>query len=142
MSDNAGTLLEWRERQYLLSAAAMLRAVSATELVKVRRHFGQTIRPAELAQFYFRFAETIGRGALIPVSQQNRNVLAYMLATPPRLPRRSRLHRSNHYSEEGSSKRFSIAGHVHGHGAGAHAGLGEWMAGSTQAREHSHESHR
>ncbi|WP_292533172.1 hypothetical protein [Methylocystis sp.] len=35
MSDNAGTLLEWMERQYLLSAAAMLRAVSATELVKV-----------------------------------------------------------------------------------------------------------
>ncbi|MBG0797064.1 glucan 1,4-alpha-glucosidase [Methylocystis sp. L43] len=46
MSDNAGTLLEWMERQYLLSAAAMLRAVSATELVKVRCHFGQTIRPA------------------------------------------------------------------------------------------------
>lgn len=46
MSDNAGMLLEWMERQYLLSYAAMLRAVSATELVKVRRHFGQTIRPA------------------------------------------------------------------------------------------------
>lgn len=46
MSDNAGMLLEWMERQYLLSSAVMLRAVSATELVKVRRHFGQTIRPA------------------------------------------------------------------------------------------------
>ena len=33
MSDNARPLLEWMERQYLLSAAAMLRAVSATELV-------------------------------------------------------------------------------------------------------------
>lgn len=40
MSDNAGMLLEWMERQYLLSSAAMLRVVSATELVKVRRHFG------------------------------------------------------------------------------------------------------
>ncbi|PWB90141.1 glucan 1,4-alpha-glucosidase [Methylocystis sp. MitZ-2018] len=35
------------------------------------------------AQFYFRFAEAIGRGAMIPVSQQNRTVFAYMLATPP-----------------------------------------------------------
>jgi glucoamylase len=53
MSDNAGMLLEWMERQYLLSSAAMLRAVSATELVKVRRHFGQTIRPAERHSFTF-----------------------------------------------------------------------------------------
>jgi hypothetical protein len=53
MSDNAGTLSEWMERQYLLSAAAMLRAVSATELIKVHRHFGRAIRPAERHSFTF-----------------------------------------------------------------------------------------
>ncbi|RNJ48171.1 hypothetical protein [Methylocystis hirsuta] len=53
MSDNADTLLEWMKRQYLLSAAAMLRAVSAIELVKVHRHFGRTIRPAERHSFTF-----------------------------------------------------------------------------------------
>lgn len=34
------------------------------------------------AQFYFRFAETIGRGALIPVSQQNWTV--WLICSPPR----------------------------------------------------------
>jgi glucoamylase len=42
----AGSLQEWMNRQYVLSAAAMLRAVSATDLVKERRGFGQTIRPS------------------------------------------------------------------------------------------------
>lgn len=36
----------WMARQYEVSAAAMLRAISATHLVKVREGFGQTIRPA------------------------------------------------------------------------------------------------
>ena len=49
-SENASggetTLLDWMNRQYALSAAAMLRAVSATDLVKERRGFGQTINPA------------------------------------------------------------------------------------------------
>jgi len=49
-SENASggetTLLDWMNRQYALSAAAMLRAVSATDLVKERRGFGQTIRPS------------------------------------------------------------------------------------------------
>lgn len=40
------TLRDWMERQYRFSATAMLRAVSATDLVKERRGFGQTIRPA------------------------------------------------------------------------------------------------
>ena len=39
-------LLDWMNRQYAFSAAAMLRAVSATDLVKERRGFGQTIRPS------------------------------------------------------------------------------------------------
>jgi glucoamylase len=39
-------LCEWMARQYRFSVAAMLRAVSATELLKERPHFGQTIRPA------------------------------------------------------------------------------------------------
>jgi glucoamylase len=39
------SLHEWMARQYPLSAAAMLSAISATHLVKERRGFGQTIRP-------------------------------------------------------------------------------------------------
>jgi glucoamylase len=39
------TLLAWMEQQYQFSAAAMLRALSATGLVKERRGFGQTIKP-------------------------------------------------------------------------------------------------
>jgi glucoamylase len=35
----------WMARQYAVSAAGMLRAVSAISLVKERPHFGQTIRP-------------------------------------------------------------------------------------------------
>jgi len=38
-------LAEWMARQYRFSSTAMLRAISATELVKERRGFGQTIRP-------------------------------------------------------------------------------------------------
>jgi len=38
-------LLDWMEVQYHASAKAMLRSISATDLVKVRRGFGQTIRP-------------------------------------------------------------------------------------------------
>src|SRR5512136_2527179 len=45
-SGDGGTLLGWMERQYRFSAAAMLRAISATDLVKERRAFGQTIKPA------------------------------------------------------------------------------------------------
>ena len=40
------SLLDWINRQYALSAAAMLRAVSATDLIKERRGFGQMIRPS------------------------------------------------------------------------------------------------
>jgi glucoamylase len=40
------SLLDWVNWQYAFSAAAMLRAVSATDLVKERRGFGQTIRPS------------------------------------------------------------------------------------------------
>lgn len=40
------TLLEWMERQYRFSAKAMLRAVSATGLVKERPGFGQAVKPA------------------------------------------------------------------------------------------------
>jgi glucoamylase len=40
------SLCEWIGRQYSISAALMLRAISATHLVKERRGFGQTIRPA------------------------------------------------------------------------------------------------
>ncbi len=40
------SLLDWMNRQYAFSSAAMLRAVSATDLVKERRGFGQTIRPS------------------------------------------------------------------------------------------------
>lgn len=34
------------------------------------------------AQFYFRFAEAIGRGAMIPISVENRSLLADMLGEP------------------------------------------------------------
>jgi glucoamylase len=40
------TLAAWIERQYAVSASLMLRGISATDLVKERRGFGQTIRPA------------------------------------------------------------------------------------------------
>jgi glucoamylase len=40
------TLAAWIERQYAVSASLMLAAISATHLVKERRGFGQTIRPA------------------------------------------------------------------------------------------------
>ncbi|MGO8797777.1 MAG: glycoside hydrolase family 15 protein [Roseiarcus sp.] len=44
---STGALLpEWMDAQYRLSAAAMLRSVSAVHLVKQRPGFGQTIRPA------------------------------------------------------------------------------------------------
>lgn len=38
-------LQQWMVRQYRISAAALLGAISATHLVKERRGFGQTIRP-------------------------------------------------------------------------------------------------
>ncbi len=44
--DEKTLLLDWMARQNDVSAAAMLRAISATHLVKERRGFGQTIRPA------------------------------------------------------------------------------------------------
>jgi glucoamylase len=44
--DEKTPLLGWMVRQYDVSAALMLRAISATHLVKERRGFGQTIRPA------------------------------------------------------------------------------------------------
>ncbi len=40
------TLAAWIERQCAVSASLMLAAISATHLVKERRGFGQTIRPA------------------------------------------------------------------------------------------------
>src|SRR5205807_10367325 len=44
--DEKNPLLDWMARQNAISAAAVLRAISATHLVKERRGFGQTIRPA------------------------------------------------------------------------------------------------
>ena len=44
--DENTLLLGWMARQYDVSAALMLRAISATHLVKERRGFGQSIRPA------------------------------------------------------------------------------------------------
>ena len=41
----ASHLHDWMARQYPVSAAAMLGAISASHLVKERRGFGQTIRP-------------------------------------------------------------------------------------------------
>ena len=45
MSKDTEGLLEWTEEQCRFCATAMLRAVSATTLVKVRPTLGQTIRP-------------------------------------------------------------------------------------------------
>lgn len=42
----ADTLLDWMTRQCQFSAATMLPAISATELVKQPPDLGQTIRPA------------------------------------------------------------------------------------------------
>jgi glucoamylase len=39
-------LAEWIARQHGISACAMLRSISAVDLVKERRSFGQTVRPA------------------------------------------------------------------------------------------------
>jgi glucoamylase len=44
--DEKTPLLDWMARQNDVSAALMLRAISATQLVKERGGFGQTIRPA------------------------------------------------------------------------------------------------
>ena len=44
--DEKTVLVDWMARQYDISAAVMLRAISATHLVKERRGFGQMIRPA------------------------------------------------------------------------------------------------
>jgi glucoamylase len=44
--DEKTPLLDWMARQNDVSAALMLRAISATHLVKERGGFGQTIRPA------------------------------------------------------------------------------------------------
>jgi glucoamylase len=44
--DEKTFLLDWMARQYEISAALMLRAISPTHLVKERRGFGQKIRPA------------------------------------------------------------------------------------------------
>lgn len=44
--DEKNPLLDWMARQSEVSAAAILRPISATHLVKERRGFGQTIRPA------------------------------------------------------------------------------------------------
>jgi glucoamylase len=41
------SLVAWMDRQYRLSAAAILQSVSAVHLVKERPGFGQTIRPAK-----------------------------------------------------------------------------------------------
>jgi glucoamylase len=45
-SDENTLLLDWMARQYDISAASMLRAISPTHLVKERSGFGQKIRPA------------------------------------------------------------------------------------------------
>jgi glucoamylase len=47
LQNNSGDLADWIERQTILSAAAMLRCVSATENIKDRLGFGQVIRPAK-----------------------------------------------------------------------------------------------
>ncbi|MGH6800969.1 MAG: glycoside hydrolase family 15 protein, partial [Methylocella sp.] len=44
--DEKNLILDWMARQNDVSAALMLRAISATDLVKERPGFGQTIRPA------------------------------------------------------------------------------------------------
>jgi glucoamylase len=45
MSDGDSSLVAWIDRQYLISAAAMLQSISAVSVVKQRPAFGQTIRP-------------------------------------------------------------------------------------------------
>jgi glucoamylase len=45
MNNEADTLLNWMTRQYDFAARSMLRAISATDLVKERPHLGQIIRP-------------------------------------------------------------------------------------------------
>src|ERR1700736_5862063 len=46
-SQEVSSLGDWIERQYRISAAAMLQSISAVHLVKERPGFGQTIRPAK-----------------------------------------------------------------------------------------------
>lgn len=46
LQDAASSLVDWIDRQYRISAAAMLQSVSAAHLVKERPGFGQVIRPA------------------------------------------------------------------------------------------------
>jgi glucoamylase len=41
------SLADWMDRQYQLSAAAMLQSISAVHLIKERPAFGQSIRPAK-----------------------------------------------------------------------------------------------
>jgi glucoamylase len=41
----SGTLEQWLEREYVQAATAMLRSVSAVDIVKERPGFGQTVRP-------------------------------------------------------------------------------------------------
>ena len=47
LGEGASALVNWMDRQYRLSAAAMLQSISAVHLVKERPVFGQTIRPAK-----------------------------------------------------------------------------------------------
>jgi glucoamylase len=47
LTNGSASLAEWMDRQYRLSAAAMLQSISAVDLVKQRAGFGQTIRPAK-----------------------------------------------------------------------------------------------
>jgi glucoamylase len=46
-SQEASSLVAWIDRQYRISAEGMLRSISAVRLVKERKGFGQTIRPAK-----------------------------------------------------------------------------------------------
>src|SRR5580698_6931344 len=47
LTNGSASLAEWMDRQYRLSAAAMLQSISAVDLVKQRPGFGQIIRPAK-----------------------------------------------------------------------------------------------
>ncbi len=47
LADVRGDLADWMRRQYSLSAQAMTNAISATHIVKERRGFGRTVRPAK-----------------------------------------------------------------------------------------------
>jgi glucoamylase len=47
LANDGVTLAEWMDRQYRLSAAAMVQSISAIHLVKERPGFGQIIRPAK-----------------------------------------------------------------------------------------------